>query len=350
MVSKRFLTQQRLSRTTSRLETSAPGTGPSYPPDSLRGRNHCPRVRRAVEWVRQFMRSSPCVIFNPTARGNRARHFRAFLDRLTNCELRPTTGPGDARFLAARAAVDGFAVIVAAGGDGTVNEVVNGLGDVEGALARCRLGIIPLGTVNVLARELGIPTTIDRAWPTVQQGRTRWLDLPEVTCETRRGRERRYFVQMAGAGLDARAVELTDWKFKQRFGPLAYVRAGFQALAERQRTIHAVTGTGAVTGELVVASNGRLYGGNFPLFPQADPADGLLDVCSFPKVSLPRLPWIAAALLAGRIDRSRLTRHWQTRELRLECDQSCPLQIDGDLLGHLPAEICVRQRVRVVVP
>lgn len=296
------------------------------------------------------MRSGPCVIFNPTARGNRARRFRAFLDRLTGCELRPTTGPGDARLLAARAACEGFSVIVAAGGDGTVNEVVNGLGDVEGALARCRLGVIPLGTVNVLARELRIPTAIDRAWHGIQQGRTQWLDLPEVTCETRRGRERRHFVQMAGAGLDARAVELTEWKWKQRFGPLAYVRAGFQALAESQRTVHVVSETERATGQWVIASNGRLYGGSFALFPQADPADGLLDVCSFPKVSLPRLPWIAAALLAGRIDRSGLTRHWRTRELRLECDQSCPLQIDGDLLGHLPAEICVRQRVRIIVP
>ncbi len=296
------------------------------------------------------MRSGPCVIFNPTARGNRARHFRAFLDRLTGCELRPTAGPGDARLLAAQAAADGFAVIVAAGGDGTVNEVVNGLGDVEGALARCRLGIIPLGTVNVLARELCVPTALDRAWQTVQQGRTRWLDLPEVTCQTRRGRERRHFVQMAGAGLDARAVELTDWNLKKRFGPLAYVRAGFQALAEPQRTVHAVSETERVTGQLVIASNGRLYGGSFALFPQAGLADGLLDVCSFPKVSLLRLPWIVAALLAGRIERSGLTRHWQTRVLHLECDQSCPLQIDGDLLGHLPAEICVRQRVRIIVP
>ena len=151
--------------------------------------------------------------------------------------MKATTAPGDARRLAAEAVGEGFDLIVAAGGDGTVNEVLNGLGDAPDGFARARLGVLPLGTVNVFARELKIPLRIERAWEVLQRGREMRIDLPRVEFSANGIRQQRYFVQLAGAGLDARAIELVDWAHKKKIGPLAYVIAGLKALRERKPKI-----------------------------------------------------------------------------------------------------------------
>ncbi len=112
-----------------------------------------------------------CVIFNPAARGNKARHFRRQLDAIgSQCALKATAAPGDARRLAAEAVGEGYDLIAAAGGDGTVNEVLNGLGDAPDGFERARLGVLPLGTVNVFARELKIPLRLERAWEILRHG------------------------------------------------------------------------------------------------------------------------------------------------------------------------------------
>ena len=123
---------------------------------------------------------------------------------------------------------------MAAGGDGTVNEVLNGIGDAPDGFARARLGVLPLGTVNVFAREIGLPLRIERAWETLQR-RTRDCALicRAWNFPSTGARRRQYFVQLAGAGLDARAIELVDWPLKKKVGPLAYVIAGVKALRER---------------------------------------------------------------------------------------------------------------------
>ena len=160
-----------------------------------------------------------CVIFNPAARGNKARHFRRHLDEIGGLSaLKATTAPGDARRLAAEAVGEGFDLIVAAGGDGTVNEVLNGLGDAPDGFARARLGVLPLGTVNVFARELKIPLRIEGAWDVLQRGRETRIDLPRVEFSANGTRQQRYFVQLAGAGFDARAIELVDWSHKKKSG------------------------------------------------------------------------------------------------------------------------------------
>src|SRR5881628_1790607 len=105
-----------------------------------------------------------CVIFNPAARGDKARNFRRHLADLgTHCALKSTAAAGDARRLAAEAVGEGFEVVVAAGGDGTLNEVLNGIGDAPDGFDKARLGVLPLGTVNVFARELAIPTRLEHA-------------------------------------------------------------------------------------------------------------------------------------------------------------------------------------------
>src|ERR1044071_5432255 len=112
----------------------------------------------------KFLPVRICVIFNPVARGDKARHFRRHLDEIgTECVLKQTATAGDARKLATEAVREGFQIVVAAGGDGTLNEVLNGIGDAPDGYDRAALGVLPLGTVNVFARELGLPVKLDTA-------------------------------------------------------------------------------------------------------------------------------------------------------------------------------------------
>ena len=179
-----------------------------------------------------------CVIFNPAARGDKARRFRRQLDVIgPQCALKATTAPDDARRLAAEAVGEGFDLIVAAGGDGTVNEVLNGLGDAPDGFARARFGVLPLGTVNVFARELKIPLRLERAWDVLQRGREMRIDLPHVEFSDSGTRRQRCFVQLAGAGMDARTIELVDWEHKKKVGPLAYLIAGLKAMREQKPEI-----------------------------------------------------------------------------------------------------------------
>ena len=162
-----------------------------------------------------------CVIFNPTARGDKAKSFRARLADLgAGIQLIPTSGPDSAPAQAAAAVDAGCTTLVAAGGDGTVNQVLNGLVAAREGLARARLAVLPLGTVNVFAKELGIPTGFAGAWRVIQAGRERTIDLPVAEFGPPERRERRCFAQLAGAGLDSRALSLVDWGLKKRIGPL----------------------------------------------------------------------------------------------------------------------------------
>jgi YegS/Rv2252/BmrU family lipid kinase len=293
-----------------------------------------------------------CVIFNPAARGNKARRFRRHLDEMAQQSVfKATTAPGDARRFAATAVADGFDVIVAAGGDGTVNEVLNGMAEVPDGFNRARLGVLPLGTVNVFARELRIPMKLERAWEMLRRGRDATIDLGRVDYLEDGRPAQRYFIQLAGAGLDARAVELVSWRLKKNAGPLAYVVAGFQALAEKQRPICVSAGDKKIEGELALFGNGKFYGGSFEFFPAAELTDGILDVCVFPRLTLGLLWRIVPTLLLRRKLPPRQVRRLRAPRMELTSDASIGFELDGEWVGHLPATFSVETRkLRVVVP
>ena len=293
-----------------------------------------------------------CVIFNPAARGNKARRFRKFLNELSQqCALKATTAPGDARRFAHAAVATGYDVIAAAGGDGTVNEVLNGIGDEPDGFAKTRLGVLPLGTVNVFARELKIPLRLEHAWKVLKRGRETKIDLGRADFLDDGQPQSRYFMQLGGAGLDARAIELVSWKLKKSAGPVAYVVAGLQALAEKQPRITVSADGQKIEGDFALFGNGKFYGGSFHIFPEAHLANGRLDVCVFPKVNVPTL----LRLAPGFIARQRLSEH-RVRRLRAEkfemtSDSAAAFDLDGEWIGNLPATFSVeRQKLRVVVP
>lgn len=293
-----------------------------------------------------------CVIFNPSAKGDKARRFRHHLDEIaTQCTLKLTTGPGDARRLATEAIQEGFETVVAAGGDGTVNEVLNGFGDISKGFERARLGVLPLGTVNVFAKELGISSRLQEAWRVIRLGRERLIDLPQVRYPQGSEQRSRFFAQLGGAGLDARAIELVHWDLKKRLGPLAYIIAGLRALLEVPAKITAEGASHRATGGLVLIGNGTLYGGPFRVFPRADLCDGQLDVCVFPRVN-----WFTLArcgpqlLLRGNLPDSAVE-CFRAATVTLTSATPVPLEVDGELIGALPATFSVqRGGLRVIVP
>jgi YegS/Rv2252/BmrU family lipid kinase len=292
------------------------------------------------------------VIFNPAARGNKARHFRRHLDKIGGqSALKATTAPGDARRLAAEAVNEGFDLIVAAGGDGTVNEILNGFGDVQNGFARAKLGVLPLGTINVFARELKIPLRLERAWDVLQRGRETRIDLPRAEFSANGVRRRQYFVQLAGAGFDARVIELVDWSHKKKIGPLAYIVAGLKAFREKKPKIVLHANGQSLAGELILVGNGRFYGGPFAIFPQADLRDGFLDICVLRRVNwLTLLHCVPSLLARGKLP-SSLVQRFRAANFELAGDAAAAFELDGEWAGHLPATFSIeREQLRVVVP
>jgi diacylglycerol kinase (ATP) len=287
---------------------------------------------------RKLSRVRACVIFNPTAKGHKARRFRRALELIgREATLKQTDAPGTARHLATAAIAEGFDTIIAAGGDGTVNEVLNGIGAAPDGFSRARLGVLPLGTVNVFARELGLPRTPEAAWAALRHGKELRFDLPYVESLTP-PTTRTYFVQLAGAGLDSRAIALVNWSLKKKFGPLAYIFAGLQAMRETHPKITVTMADQTLTGELVLVGNGQLYGGSYRIFPHADFRDGKLDVCVFPKVSWGRLWWCGIALVLRQQLPESVVRRWQTPEFSVVATHPVQCEVDGELSLPLPVK------------
>ena len=265
--------------------------------------------------------------------------------------FKATTAPGAGRALAREAVDEGFSLVAAAGGDGTVNEVLNGLGDAPGGFTSAALAVIPLGTANIFAREMRIPFDLQECWEVLRRGKTAAVDLIRVRHQHAGQSVERWMVQVAGAGLDARAVELVDRRLKQRTGYWAYVAAGLRALRETQPEITVVAGKERIVGELVLLGNGQLYGGPFALFPSADPHDGWLDARVLPRVTWRVALACGLRLLARRFQRFGQAVDLRAGELELSSGRRVGLQIDGEFVGELPARFeVVPAQLRVVVP
>lgn len=280
-----------------------------------------------------------CIIFNPTARGEKAQRFRHELDALgSEFTLKPTDAAGAARRLARQSVEEGYSLVVAAGGDGTVNEVANGISDHAQGWQRVRMGVIPLGTVNVLAKEFKLPTRLSACLDLLRTGASRPVDLHGVEYTEGEGNpQRRLFTQLAGAGLDSRAIERVQWHQKKRFGSGAYVAAGISALFSSGPTIQVRSPERCTEGQLVLIGNGRLYGGHFAFFPEADPSDGKLDVTVFRYTHWTTLCRVGLGWITGSLFRFCPAERWQTQEVSLSCAESVPFELDGDNIGKLPA-------------
>jgi diacylglycerol kinase (ATP) len=285
--------------------------------------------------------SSTLIILNPAADSERALRKQARVESLArDCVVCATTYTGEAEDLARRGVAEGFEKIVAAGGDGTINEVVNGL-----AGTNAMLGLLPIGTMNVFATELGLPVNnLELCWEIVNGDSIRAVDLPKAN--------QKFFVQLAGVGLDAQVVKETSSNLKKNFGPLSYLISAVQIAARKPPKLFIQSEDASIDeGSFVLVGNGRLYGGPFPFFKHAALDDGLLDVIVFKRLGyLEIIKYLQDVIFSSEI-RVPEIEYFQTRQLRVESDQSVPVELDGELVGNCPVEFSVRDRsLRVLVP
>jgi diacylglycerol kinase (ATP) len=282
------------------------------------------------------------VILNPTA--GSPEHIRSWQERIEllagDCTVRVTAHSGEAEALARSAVEAGFKRVVAAGGDGTVSQVANGLSG-----SNAMLGVLPMGTVNVFAMELGLPShNLQRCWDIIKGTNVRLVDLPSANGK--------YFVQLGGVGLDAQVVKETSLAFKRSFGPLSYlISAAHIAARQPPKLVIESEHTPVEEGSFVLIGNGRLYGGPFPFFKHAIINDGLFDVVVFKRLGyLEIVKYLQDVVFSSDINAPEIE-YFQTRQLRITSEQDVPLELDGELAGNCPVDFRIRKRaLRVLAP
>lgn len=286
------------------------------------------------------------VIYNPTAGRRRGKRLAATLDllRARGCvvEERRTTRRGDAEEFARAASSADYDVVVAAGGDGTVNEVVNGM---IGRPDRPRLAVIPLGTANVLALEIGLdPKDACQVADTIAFGASSTVHLGVANG--------RHFLLMAGAGLDAHVVEGVNVALKRHAGKLAYVvesvRQAFgYDFPELQIRANGVT----YEGRMAVACRGRFYGGPFVAAPDARLDRPKLEVCILPKSGVGGVVRYGLALPMNKLSELPEVQVVSADSITILGPRGAPLQGDGDIVARLPAEISIAgETIELVIP
>ncbi len=278
------------------------------------------------------------IIFNPKARSEKSRGLADVLREVApGAELRMTNGPGDARRLAAEAAREGFRVVAAAGGDGTVNEVANGIAGSNAALA-----VLPVGTMNVFSKEHDLPEKLDDAWGVIRGGNQREIDLLAANGT--------HFIQLAGVGLDAQVVKETTWESKKNLGPLSYLISAAQIAARTPPKLVVEAGGMKSEGSFVLIGNGRYYGAKIVLFPKARVDDGLLDVLIFKNIGYLDIAKYLAGVLMGRHTAMSGVEYFQVAEATVRSEQEVPVEVDGELSGVLPVTFRVAGKLRLCVP
>ena len=283
------------------------------------------------------------AVFNPAAGGDRQVRFERIVTALRShgCAVNviQTTAPGHAQAIARDTPTSTYDVIVAAGGDGTVNEIVNGLTGKDAVL-----GLMPLGTANVLADEIGFnhnPADVAR---TLAFG-------PITTIRVGRANGRR-FTMMAGVGFDANVVHGVSLALKKRIGPLAYVWQAIKQAASGGFEVCDVSIDGvAYRPTSIVVCKGRRYGGPFIAAPEANLADD-----RFHAIVMNGRGWLSVlrygvALVMGRLAKLHDVQLVAGREVRVNSPAGQPVQADGDIIATLPVHITIDpEAVRLVVP
>ena len=276
------------------------------------------------------------IIVNPGAGGIESlREFEERLGPLAGAEILVTDRPGEGRSLSRYAAESGAELIVAAGGDGTIQEVMNGIVD---SGEDVRLGVLPAGTGNDYARSLGIPLDLEQAARLIAEtGEVRPLDLVKVDDP-----EGRMFANLAVGGFGARkwdsdVPEEDEEESKSRWGKLAYALEAADELTDL-RSYRVMTRVDDRTAEdleviSVIIANGNTTGGGIEIAPGSRPDDGQLVIVAIPALDLPDLASLAPAILAGNhLEDDRVVVR-RGQRVTIESDPPMPFRADGEELG-----------------
>lgn len=246
--------------------------------------------------------------------------------------LRATTARGDAEAIARVADPAAFDLVAVAGGDGTINEVINGL-----AQSALPLALIPLGTANVLAHEIGLrlnPRDIAQA---IADGAARDVYLGQAND--------RRFVMMVGIGIDARIVEGIDPRLKRIGGKLAYVWSGFRSILSDRPVQYRLSIDGAPhTAAAAIVAKGHFYGGTFVLARDARLDAPTLQVVLLERPGRWNVVRYGVAIALGRLDRLPDVRILAARTVTIDGNAGEAVQADGDLAGRLPLNVSVAEK------
>ncbi len=281
------------------------------------------------------------MIYNPVAGWRRRRKLNRVIAAMATAGahvmLHETTQRGDAERLARTATAEVCDVIAVAGGDGTLNEVINGLGPDAPPVA-----IIPLGTANVYAAEIGLPPGLEDVARLIMTGPERPIHVGLVNG--------RRFIQMAGAGFDAHVVAEVTPVLKRKLGKLAYVLKSLAGLFRFSFCRYKVTIDGATyQAASAIIANGHYYGGRFVAAPEARLDSPTLQVCLFERsgpINVIRYGW---GLMAGRLKHFPDVKSIAGTHIRVEGPDGEPVQADGDVVATLPLSASMDGGIRAVM-
>lgn len=288
------------------------------------------------------------LIYNPTSgREEMLRRLPQILQKLekagieTSCYA--TEGEGDASHAAAEAARRGFDIVIAAGGDGTLYEVINGLAERP---YRPALGILPMGTTNDFARAVGIPKHWEYACDVIAQQHTMAIDIGKAN--------QRYFINIAGGGSLTELTYEVPSKLKTMIGQLAYYMKGLEKMTRLRPSEIRIEA--AELGEfneevmLFLICNSNSVGGFEKLVPKAVLDDGLFDVLVLKKCNLPEFIRLVSLALRGEHLNDPNMLHFRTRELKVTTTDYVQLNLDGEYGGTLPCTFTnLREHLRIFV-
>lgn len=275
------------------------------------------------------------VIYNPAAGRRHRRLFgktlRALVHRGCRISVTETTGAGQATEIAAGLVQAGHDAIVVAGGDGTISETIDGLAD-----GGVPVGIIPLGTANVLANEIGMKMRSGPVSRTLAKGHPKKIYLGRVECRD----NARLFTLMVSAGLDAQVVAHVPRRLKKLLGKGAYVLQSLIELLRYKPAVYTVTVDGEIfEAASVVVSNSHYYAGRFVCAPDARLDDGKLYACLFTRPGRWNVVRYAVAMLFGRLHKLKDYRVLPAKWVTIEGPEGEPVQADGDTVGELPVAV-----------
>jgi len=247
--------------------------------------------------------------------------------------MSPTTGPGTAGDIARQAIAAGAEFIVAAGGDGTINEALDGI-----ANTRVPLGILPAGTANVLATEIGLPQSLERAAALMSECVAKPIAIGRLDC----GPKPRHFLCMAGVGFDAHIVYNLSAGLKQRLGKAAYWVGGFSQVAGRFPEFQVeIDGATREVCSFALISRVRNYGGDFEIARSVGLVDDCFEVVLFRgRTPFPYFKYLFG-LTTGRLPGMRGVSFSKAQCIRVSDpeDRRIYIQVDGESAGYLPARV-----------
>jgi YegS/Rv2252/BmrU family lipid kinase len=274
------------------------------------------------------------VVANPVSGGTSRKKIEAALgllkERGLEVELFLTAKRGDAERFSREAALGGPRMVVAAGGDGTFNEVANGLAGTGVPMA-----LLPLGTTNVMAKELGVPENVKGAVETALRGEVHSASLGKVTLQ---GDRARYFCSMAGFGFDGQVVQQVGGK-KHR-GKVSHVLTAIRVLLSwAPEELDVTAGGKTYKGYILIACKAGKYAGNFSVAPDADITEPFLHAVLMHGRRRLDVIRYALGIMTGRHLGFRDVTYFKAESLKVA--GRAHIQVDGDYIGHAPASVTV---------